>query len=152
MTINLYKVTEDRRALTKTVGTESTTVATLSAVIKDDCSIIRPVLEVAYQNDIFSANYMYISEFGRYYYIDNFELGPQRIWIEAHVDVLMSFKADILKLNCIIERQQSQKKSNLYLPDGMFRATARQIISTPCKFDQAFSKSQSIVITTGGQS
>ena len=41
MTITVYKISDDRRVVNKTLGTS---VATLTAVIKNDADILYPVL------------------------------------------------------------------------------------------------------------
>lgn len=151
MTITFYKMTDDKRQLTKTLNA-SNKVAELSGHIKDDSSIMEITVDVHYQAVLLGANYFYVSDFGRYYYVRDMIVSRQRLIIIAYMDVLMTYRDDIKKLRCVIERQESKNKSNLYLPDGMFRATARQAISTPYIFDQGFSKSESIVLTTGGYS
>lgn len=151
MTITLYKITDDKRQLTKTLNA-SNKVAELTAHIKEDSSVMQITLDVHYQSGLLTANYIYISDFGRYYYVRDMIVSRQRLIITANIDVLMTYRDDIKKLRCVIERQENKSNAKLYLPDGMFRATARQAISTPYIFDQGFSKSESIVLTTGGQS
>lgn len=48
-------------------------------------------------------NYCYISEFGRYYFINNITSVRNGLWkIDCSVDVLMSYKTSILNLNVIV--------------------------------------------------
>ena len=151
MTIAIYKIKDDRRKVDKTLN-NTTKVAEITAHIKSDCNMLHPVLEIAYNALIMDANYIYISDWGRYYFISNLTVGSQRIYIRADIDVLQTYSSQIKDLVCVVERQEATDKANRYLPDGMFRATARQVISTPYIFGQGFSKSQSIVLTTGGAS
>ena len=150
MTITLYKVTEDRRQLTKTCD-NTTKVAELSATIKGECSIMSPVLEVAYNSLILSANYVYIGSWNRYYYIENIHFDSQRLYIECSVDVLMSHKSDIKELECMVERAEESSKTDLYMNDKAFKAEARKIVQTR-KFPYKFPDNVSIVLTTGGPS
>lgn len=117
MTITLYTVTDPTNKLTKTLGTPVANYTT--AVIKDNCTIQTPVVVLPYSTGIFSANYMYISDFGRYYFIDTIETEHERVFIRAHCDVLMSFNAEIKEISAYIER--SENLYNLYLNDKAFR-------------------------------
>lgn len=70
-------------------------------------------LIVVVRSKIFASNYVYIPEFNRYYFIDDIEVINNRLWrIYCSVDALMSFKDEILELNCLINRQE-------WLTDGL---------------------------------
>lgn len=58
-------------------------------------------------NKIISCNYMYIPTFNRYYFIDDIISVRNNLWrIVAHVDVLMSFKKEIMQQNLLINRNE----------------------------------------------
>ena len=64
MDIYIYTVHDDPRTLNKNLGDGLTVAGT----IRDEtCSLTAPVLTVS--GNIGAANYMYIPDFGRYYYI-----------------------------------------------------------------------------------
>ena len=155
MNIYFYNVKDDRRALVKTLintGAGANLKATLTGHLKDDCSILDPVIEVAYNADILTSNYMYIPAFGRYYFINNITTSTQRLYISAHVDVLMTYSTDIKTLRCVVDRQADPWKCNLYLNDAARRSQARfnvRIAAFPNEFDKGRS---SYVLTTGGKS
>lgn len=74
---------------------------------------------VAYGLDIFNCNYVYIPQFKRYYYISNITSINNNIWsIDLNIDVLMSYKDEILKLNGMIARNEFIY--NDYLVDNAF--------------------------------
>lgn len=151
MNIYFYNCMDDHRKVHKTLN-NTNLIDTLSGTIKDNCLISDPVIEVAYSANLMNANYMYIPEFGRYYFIKSIETGMQRLFISAHVDVLMSFEGDIDKLTCVIERQEDPSKCDLYLSDKAFKSEARKNVSTRL-FPGSFEKSAaSFVLTTGGES
>lgn len=53
------------------------------------------------------SNYCYIEETNRYYFINNVEVFPNKIYkLNLSCDVLESFKEDILKSKCEIVKQQ----------------------------------------------
>lgn len=58
-------------------------------------------------NDNFTPdfNYFYIDDWKSYYFITNIEYTAQKIWqVESHIDVLMTFKNDILNATCHIRK------------------------------------------------
>lgn len=95
-----------------------TSLINVSGVLRDECSIIKPVIEIDVDDDtIFSANYVYIPKFKRYYYINNIESVVNGIWrIYLLCDVLMSHREYIIKQNALISRQEFEY--NLNLIDG----------------------------------
>jgi len=152
MTLYLYKISNDRRDVTKTISVD-TLIGSMTAHIKGDTDIMDPVFEIAYNRDYMDANYIYCPDWTRYYFITQPPtVSQQRLILTCHEDVLYSFKAAILNLNCVVQRQESKDNANRYLADGMFRALAKQEIITPYIFPQSFTKNLSIVVTTGGES
>lgn len=155
MTIKLYKIPDDRIVVSKTVidtGADATLLGELSAHIKENTSIMDPVFEVAYSASYVDANYIYVSDWGRYYYItEPPTVGSQRMWFTCHVDVLNSFKSGIYELDCIVARQENADKSQLYLNDGMFKAIQAKTV-VPYPFPQSFDADGSFVLTLGGES
>ena len=111
MDMNLYNFSGDRRKLNKYL----THVADVTIIaITNDTNILRPSIII--NTRAFNFNYVYIPNFGRYYYVDNIKLlGGERIGVDCSVDVLMSHKAAILSSQCIAERSSSS--SDPYLQD-----------------------------------
>ena len=145
MTITVYKISDDRRVVNKTLGTA---VATLTAVIKNDADILYPVLEVAYNASVLTANYLYIDTLQRYYYIKNIKLDRQRIFLECEVDVLKSYYNEIKNLSCVVSRQENNY--NTYLNDGVWRnLQPKEVITLP--FTQSFYRPCNFVMTVGGE-
>lgn len=63
---------------------------------------------------ITDANYMYIPEFGRYYYITDITMHHSGLFIiSARVDALMSFKEYIKELNCFVSRNEFEYDPSL---------------------------------------
>ena len=58
---------------------------------------------------VLSANYVHIPEFNRYYFINDIVSIRQNLWqITLSVDVLMSYKDQILKTNAFVARNQNE--------------------------------------------
>ena len=148
MTVIFYSVSDDTRVLNKTLGDA---VATLSAVeIFGECSIMDPVLKLVYDADLLDANYCYISDWKRYYYIENYDLSNGReMYVRMHEDVLMSNATAIGELECTIVRTAQNGKANLYLDDGKFKVLNYPRIQTK-KFPNSLNKTLAYVLTIAG--
>lgn len=126
----------------------------LIGTLRDSCSIIDPVIVVQANSPGFQANhsnYVYIEDFGRYYYITNIVSVNQSLWeLHCHVDVLMSYKDQIKAQKAIVARQES--KYNLYLDDGIFMAYQNPIVQTKLFSVEAPFETQSFILIVAGSS
>lgn len=133
MTVQLLWCTEPANKVTKTV----TSVETLTGNLRNPSSIIDPIITVARSSPV-GFNYLRIPDFNRYYFVRNVVVSTTGlITISAHVDVLMSFSADIRGLSAIIRRQENLY--NLLLDDGIFKSyqnSKHKAIEFPVKFNQ----------------
>lgn len=116
MTITFYTVTDDKRVVSKTLGSA---VHTSTAIVKDDCSIMTPELELAYFSGVSGCNYFYIQEWNRYYFIENMTVGKQRVYLTGKIDVLKTYDAEIRSMTGLVSR--SERNYNLYLNDKYFK-------------------------------
>lgn len=115
---------------------EITAVQTVQCVLRDSVSVTDPVLLLEKSDMVFagtSVNYAYIEQFGRYYYVTNIISVNNNLWeIHCHVDVLMTYKAQILAQNAVVARQE--EKYNLYFDDGIFMSYQNPKIQTKVFF------------------
>lgn len=119
MTVDFYKNTSDDRKVNKNIG-ETPILALSSVIFKEDSSIMHPVLICHYDDKILKCNYLHISTFSRYYYIDNITISSgQRLIIECREDVLMSNKTQLYKTTAFVERSEASH-SNMMINDPMF--------------------------------
>ena len=96
---------------------------TYNCALKDDTSVLDPVIIIQTSDNIYTYNYMYISDFGRYYFINDIvSLNNNRWMIKAHVDVLETYKVPILNNNAVIKRQTGVY--NTYLNDPEWKVYA----------------------------
>ena len=126
MNVNFYICTDDRRKVNKSIST----VNTINCNIKERCSLDSPVLIIAKENfrNWKDANYCYISEYGRFYYIENVIVETAtRIEIHCKCDVLMSFASNIRALMGVITRQENIY--NDFISDNKAPIRAERIIS-----------------------
>jgi hypothetical protein len=124
-----------------------TQVRSYTATMKKESSIINPILELS--GNVFTGNYVYISDFGRYYYIDDIEtLNNGYIRLSLSVDVLMTYKDEIRNNQAIVNLSPV---SNPYLNDNRYVVESVPIYDT-INFNTSFSKElQYIFICAGGE-
>lgn len=117
MTIVLYQNTSEFNTVDKTLSE----LVTLSGTLREQSSIIDPVINISdIDNYIGSANYAYIPEFNRYYFIMNIDSVRENLWrISFHVDVLHTYREQIRGNSAIIERNENEY--DLKLNDGLFQ-------------------------------
>lgn len=124
--VDLYQNESPVEKIGKTLSNSHTISG---VVLKRDTSILRPVLLINSVQNIYTYNYMYISEFGRYYFIDDIRSVNNNMWeISAHVDVLETYSTQILANTAVLRRQE--KKFNLYLDDPEFKVLNNYRIQT----------------------
>ena len=131
------------------IDKDLTTIVTLSGTLKDQSSIINPVILITGDMATFkNANYMTISSFGRSYFIDEIvSVRDDLIRISGHVDVLTSFASDIRRCSGIIKRQK--KKYNLYLNDGSLKVYQNPNVTTKM-FPSGFTTQNFVLAVAGG--
>lgn len=116
-------------------------------VFKGDESIINPVLKITDSSVSEDANYLYLNELGRYYYIRKKTYSRQCILLECEVDVLMTYKAEIRQMNAIISR--NERLYNLYLSDSkmeMLNYPYYQTLNMKCVEGTPFSMSRNQIL------
>jgi len=98
-------------------------VGTVSAELKEQCSILNPVLKI--KNIDFgttSANYCFISKFNRYYSITNITWDNAFWLVELKIDVLASYKSAIGGHTLFVERAFADE--NLAVVDNTYPTLA----------------------------
>lgn len=99
MTIKFYKFSGDEREINKDLTDE----LDLDGTLRDQANILTP--QIGLKTDVSQYNYCYIPEFSRYYYIKEITQYRNNIWIiNLKIDVLMSYKDEILNLSGIVSQ------------------------------------------------
>lgn len=105
MSLTLYKCADDRRTITKTL-TNSVQIGTI--VIKKPTTIISPEILINNFSGVLEYNYCYISEFNRYYFIENIAvLTGQMVELKCEIDVLYTYASYIGGLKGIATRNEN---------------------------------------------
>ena len=118
---------------------------TLTGNLVDECSIVDPVVLVEHENPII-ANYAYIAEFNRYYYIKDITAVRTNLWrVTLHTDVLKTFSEGILNSPCIVSKSSS--RFNLYLNDADYKCLQCDVVMSQT-FPQGFDITGSYYVIT----
>lgn len=143
--IDLYTNASPENFITKTITQLGTQ---LTGDLREGTSIVRPGIKIEAAAIPAAANYMYIADFGRYYFIDDIETAEHGLYIiKARVDVLMSYATAIKACSGIVHR--SEDSYNVMLDDGSFRAYADPEIRR-INFPTGFSTWEYLLVVAGG--
>lgn len=144
MKIEFYTNLSDPDTLEKNISK----VLELNGTLRDECNIENPIINIE-NNGIVGANYCYIPEFNRYYYIEDQTLVRNDIVrLSLKVDVLYTYKEQIKALNVIINNSSSSFDN--YLSSELWVAkvkTSTDVINFPNGFNNS---GEYILITAGG--
>ena len=141
--ITLYNNKSDNIVVSKNI----VSIKSISGTFFEPCDVQNAKIIVKYDTAIFKANYFYISDFSRYYYVTNVTiLDGRQVEITGHCDVLMSF--DVKKITGVVARQENNW--NMYYSDSTVRQyayTRTQIKKFPTKLPTS---NQYIMTVAGG--
>lgn len=114
MDVIFYKCSDDPRSLNKTYTDEKRKTCTVYA----ECSILNPSILLRYDAGLIHHNYMYIPEWGRYYFVSSMSVatGKQMI-VTGSVDVLQTYKDEIKNCPATCIRNEGVGRPT-YIPDS----------------------------------
>lgn len=147
MTIQIQQTTSEKNRIGKAISTLYTTEGTL----RDGTSILNPVIRLSGATipSIKNANYMYIPDFGRYYFITDIKsIRNGIVEISGHVDVLQTYSGQIRSNSAVIRRNSNSW--NLYIEDGVFKTYANPHIFTKL-FPSGFKNPSFVLAVAGGK-
>ena len=111
MKITLYKFTKKINSTLR--PSNNTPKLELEGNIKQPSSIINPSIQITKAKEPIGYNYAYIPEFNRYYFISDMTYNIGTWLLDLRVDVLASFRADILNSEQYILRSYSDYDGNI---------------------------------------
>lgn len=147
MDVTLYQNYSENNAINKNI----VKIADITAICKGPVAVENPILIIEYSSSDLSANYAYVAEYGRYYYINNITaLTGGRLELTLSVDVLMSFSSAILTMPVIVDKQEQLTIADKYFNDGSYLATQKEFVRIK-EFASGFNDSGTyILIACGG--
>lgn len=149
----LYYNKSDKRYVNKeleevTYIKDGQTMNTVSVEFIEDSDVVNPTLKMTAFTGGLKANYLWLEDLHRYYYIKDWTLSQGYIYIKCHVDVLMSFKDEIMNETVILERQTSE--FDLYQDDPEYKLTQMVNVRT-VPFSGGFSdQGANFILLVGG--
>ena len=149
MNITLYKTKSANNVISKKLISEKNLGN--SCILADNTSVTSPTViigGITSLDSISDYNYAYIPQCHRYYYInDIIALSGGRIKLILSVDVLMSFKTDILNSTQLVTRQKN--KGKMYLADADWTLDGRTYLRSQYFNENHFSpQNDSFVLIT----
>lgn len=131
------------------MGKNLSNLNVFSGSLKGETSITNPVITIEIENPT-GFNYAYISEFGRYYFIDDMISVRTGLWkISMKVDVLESFKNNIREISVILSDSTNTGKE-MYLSGEVWKSKVKELTDI-INFPSGLSDNgYFILITSGG--
>lgn len=113
-----------------TINKDTEIIVEKTITLKNDCDLVNPYVVLKLDDVLFLSNYAYIPKFKRYYFITGIEiLSKTLVAVSMHVDVLESFKDDVLAGTVHIT--ESSNVDNYYPKelDSLTSVTSHKFIS-----------------------
>lgn len=91
---------------------------TLEGQARDSVNVMNPVVRFE-SDEVMRYNYAYIPELQRYYAVTEITAAYDNLYdVSFAVDVLMSFRGDILTYQVIVDKQSMPENGDEYIDDG----------------------------------
>lgn len=155
LTCKLYKISDDPRALHKTLvdsGLSQNRVNTVSVNVRGSSDFYNLTFSVqipstGLRSTYASVNYIDCTTNGKKYFVTGCKIQPSMIAEYTCVeDVLATFETELKALNVTLERSESD--NNGYLPDSQYTALGYRAIVCQ-KFPQGLTTDSFVLMTTG---
>lgn len=88
----------------------------VNIIIVDDTNIVKPTFRMADVDLYATANYVYVDELRRYYFIESYDLSHGFAYLHCRIDTRSTYKSLIRSQSCIVRRQEF--KHDMYQNDG----------------------------------
>lgn len=147
MEVRFYYNASDDRVINKRLLEMGNNI--FEGVPRDEISVMNPVIRFE-SDDLLRFNYAYIPSLQRYYSIVDRTAFRQGVWdITFAVDVLMSFRADILDLSVVVDKQSMESNGNEYIDDGSL-VSENVMFQTVYEFPNGFNDTGEYILITAG--
>ena len=142
MLAKFYNCIRDERYVFKLKASDQTnTEDVYIEVLTPSENVTHPKIKVATGRLGKATNYVWISELKRFYYIRNWEMNNGYITMDLEVDVLMSYRKELMNSHAMIKRNEFSYSS--YLPDEKLKIYAPSRVKVD-KFKSPFDAKKQI--------
>lgn len=139
-----YNISDDRK-----INKELTEGDSFEGQARSEVNIMSPVI-LFDTNDILEYNYAYIPELHRYYSIVSKTITREGlIEITFAIDVLMSFRRDILLLGVVADKQSMIDNGDEYIDDGSL-VTDNLMFTRIINYPDGFLEDPEYILITAG--
>jgi hypothetical protein len=122
---------------------------TFEGELRDSVDVMNPVIRFDAPG-VLRYNYAYVPELERYYIVTDRTAFREGLWdVTFEVDVLMSFRGDIGKLQVIVDKQTMEENGDEYIDDGSLVAD-NVTFQTIYKFATGFNDYGEYILITAG--
>lgn len=143
MEIRLYNSSDETNKINKTLLNE----IVLNGTLRDETSVLNPIILIE-ANNLTQYNYCYIPLFKRYYFIKDITVVRNKLFrLFLDIDVLMSYKNDILNLDCIVNKQENN--STPYINDNS-RIYENRNFTSIINYKNGFDDDGNFILLTAG--
>lgn len=145
MQVDFFYNTSDTRTINKNlIAGES-----FSGQARDEVDVMNPVIRFD-TPEILKYNYAYIPELQRYYSVVNRTIFREGLWdVTFAVDVLMSFRNDILNTTAVVDKQSMIEHGDQYIDDGSL-VTDNLMFTTTTEYPDGFNDTVEYVLIVAG--
>ena len=145
MEVQFYYNVSDARVINKNIVAGEI----FEGQARDEVDIMNPVI-LFDTGEVMRYNYAYIPEFQRYYNISDRNAFREGLFeVSFDVDVLMSFRADILNLSVVVDKQSMLENGNEYIDDSSLVAE-NVMFQTVYNFPNGFNSTGEYILITAG--
>ena len=147
MEVRFYYNQSDSRVINKRLVEMDNNV--FEGVPRGDVSVMNPVIR--FESDgILRFNYAYVPELQRYYSVVDRTAFRDGVWdITFAVDVLMSFRRDIMNLSVVVDKQSMGSNGDEYIDDGSL-VSENVMFQSLYEFPNGFNDTGEYILITAG--
>ena len=142
MVAKFYNCTRDDRYVFKITSTDQTNTEPVDVeILTDRNNVVRPTIRISTGRLGKATNYVWLKDFKRFYYIRSWTADNGYVTLNLEVDVLMSFRRELMDSDVMIRRNEF--KRNNYLNDDNLKVYAPDRVKV-IEFENGFEASKQI--------
>ena len=130
-----------------TINKALTPLGTLNVALRPELNVHNPTLKIQMPPNMYGFNYVYIEDFGKYYFVENFRyIGGATYLLTLSLDVLQTYKDVILQSTALIVERDNANR-DLSVNSNVFNVFPKtEILNFPTS--KLFDKEGSIIMVT----
>lgn len=144
MLAKFYDCKRDERYVYKLTASDQTNTENVDVqILTPENDVVHPVIRLQTGRLGNHTNYVWLSDLERFYYIRNWTMDNGYVTCNLEVDVLMTYRHDLINSNTKVMVKRNEFKYNTYLPDETLKVNAPTRVKTDY-FDKGFDSSKQV--------